>query len=322
MFVDQLVLYAKAGRGGDGVVRWRHEKFIPKAGPGGGDGGNGGDVYVEAVRDLGLLSKYVGNPTFLAEAGEAGQGSNKHGKNGADVVIRVPVGSIVTDVARERVYELFVPGQRECVFRGGRGGLGNEHFKSATNRTPEENTLGRDGEEGELKVELTLVVDVGLIGMPNAGKSTLLNSLTNAKSAIGAYPFTTLVPHLGDLYGYAIADIPGLIEGASAGRGLGHTFLRHVTKTKMLLHLVSLDQEEPLKAYYTIRKELESYHSSLIEKEEWIILTKSDLVEQDYIDDVLKSFDKCEKRVFVISAEQGNNLENLKKTLVQSLGGT
>lgn len=322
MFVDQITLYAKAGNGGDGVERWRHEKFVPMAGPAGGDGGSGGDIYVEAVRDLGLLAKYTGSPEFLAENGEAGQSGSKHGKGAKDTVIKVPVGSIVTDLRRNRSYEFFTEGVRERVFKGGQGGLGNEHFKSSTNRTPKETTKGKPGEEGELKVELTLVVDVGLIGLPNAGKSTLLNTFTNAKSAIGAYPFTTLQPHLGDLFGYTIADIPGLIEGASLGKGLGHTFLRHVTRTKMLLHLVSLEHEDPIKEYYTILNELSSYHNSLIEKEEWVIFTKKDIANKDKIEAIQNFIDKSNKRVFVISAETGEGVKTLQDTLVQYLRTT
>ncbi|MES2748772.1 MAG: GTPase ObgE [Patescibacteria group bacterium] len=322
MFVDEIILYAKAGKGGDGVERWRHEKFVAMAGPSGGDGGNGGDIYVEAVRDLGLLAKYTGAPLFEAEAGEDGQNSSKHGRSAKDTVIKVPVGSIVTDVKRNRSYELFTEGARERVFKGGQGGLGNEHFKSSTNRSPKETTKGKDGEEGELKVELTLVVDVGLIGQPNAGKSTLLNTFTNAKSAIGAYPFTTLQPHLGDLFGFVIADIPGLIEGASEGKGLGHTFLRHVTRTKMLLHLVSLEHEDPVKEYYTILNELSSYHTSLTEKEEWIIFTKKDLANKEQLDAIQTFIDKSDKRVFVISVESGEGVKNLQDTLVQYLRTT
>lgn len=319
MFVDQLTLFAKAGKGGDGVERWRHEKFVAMAGPAGGDGGNGGDIYVEAVRDLGLLSKYTGDPSFCAANGEDGQNGSKHGRSAKDLTIKVPVGSIVTDVKRNRTYEFFQEGVRERIFKGGQGGLGNEHFKSSTNRSPKETTKGKPGEEGELKVELTLVVDVGLIGQPNAGKSTLLNTFTNAKSAVGAYPFTTLQPHLGDLFGFVIADIPGLIEGASEGKGLGHTFLRHVTRTKMLLHLVSLEHEDPIKEYYTILKELSSYHNDLLQKEEWIVFTKKDLANQQQLDAINKFIDNTEKRVFVISTESGDGVKNLQDTLVQHL---
>jgi GTP-binding protein len=319
MFVDQITIFAKAGNGGDGVERWRHEKFVAMAGPSGGDGGNGGDIYVEAVRDLGLLAKYTGDPVFEADNGEAGLEKSQHGHRGKDLIIKVPVGSVVTDVKRNRVYEFFAEGVKEKIFKGGQGGLGNEHFKTSTNRSPKETTKGKLGEEGDLKVELSLVVDVGLIGMPNAGKSTLLNTFTNAKSAVGAYPFTTLQPHLGDLFGFVIADIPGLIEGASEGKGLGHTFLRHVTRTKMLLHLVSLEHEDPISEYYTILKELSSYDKSLVNKEQWIIFTKKDLVNQDKIDSLKSFIDSTDNRVFIISTESGEGVKNLQDTLVQHL---
>jgi GTPase len=321
MFVDQILITAQAGNGGDGVERWRHEKFVPNAGPSGGNGGNGGDIYIEAVRDLGLLSKYTGSPEFEAGNGEPGASGSKYGKNGADLIIRVPVGSVVTDTERGRVYEFFTEGMRERVLKGGQGGFGNEHFKSSTNRTPKETTKGKPGEMSTLKIELTLVVDVGLIGMPNAGKSTLLNTFTNAKSAVGAYPFTTLQPHLGDLFGFVIADIPGLIEGAAEGKGLGHTFLRHVTRTKMLLHLVSLEHEDPINAYYTILKELSSYHSSLTEKEEWIIFTKKDLANKAQLDAVQSFIDSSKKRVFVTSSETGEGMKELQDSLVRHLRG-
>jgi len=319
MFVDQITINARAGNGGNGVERWRHEKFIAKAGPAGGNGGNGGDVYIESVRDLGLLAKYTGSPEFEAEDGQSGQSGSKYGHNGKDIVIKVPVGSIVTDIKRNRQYEFFKDGIKECILKGGQGGFGNEHFKSSVNRSPKEVTAGKIGESGELKIELTLVVDVGLIGMPNAGKSSLLNNLTNAHSAIGAYPFTTLTPHLGDFYGYVIADIPGLIEGAASGKGLGHTFLRHVTKTKMLLHLVSLEHDDPVKEYYTILNELSSYHKSLVEKEEWIIFTKKDLVNQVKIDALKNFIDKSGKRVFIVSMETAEGIKNLSDALVQYL---
>lgn len=319
MFIDQLTIYAKAGKGGDGVVRWSHEKFRPMAGPSGGNGGRGGDIILRAVRDVNLLAKYTGSKEFTAEAGGQGENKSRYGKNGDDLYIDVPVGSIVTDRERSRVYELLEEGQIERVFKGGGGGLGNEYFKSSINRSPEEATLGRAGEEGELEIALSLVVDVGLIGMPNAGKSTLLNTLTNARSKIGAFPFTTTEPHLGDFYGYVLADIPGLIEGAAAGKGLGHTFLRHVTRTKMLLHLVSLEDEEALERYKTIRRELEAFSKELLDKEEWIILTKKDLVNQAYLDELLKTIDKNENRVFVISTETGEGVKELADSLVQYL---
>ena len=319
MLVDELKIKAKAGNGGNGVVRWRQEKFEPKGGPAGGNGGNGGDVFVRAVRDLALLSKYTGSKEFKAMEGESGRSLSQHGRNADDLFIDVPVGSKVTDLSRDRVYDLETEGQVEKILRGGRGGLGNEYFKSSTNRSPEESTAGKRGEEGEFLIELALVVDVGLIGLPNAGKSSLLNTITNAESRVGAYPFTTLEPHLGDLYGYVIADIPGLIEGASSGKGLGHKFLKHIKKTKMLLHLVALDENEPQNQYYTILKELSAYDKSITEKETWIILTKKDLVSSDVIEKVTRDLDTTEKRVFAISTKSGEGVKNLRDSLVQRL---
>jgi GTPase len=319
MFVDTLTLQIKAGDGGDGVTRWSHEKFKPMAGPSGGNGGRGGDVFLRAVRDVNLLAKYTGDKSFAAEDGQPGGNASCYGKNGQDLVVDVPVGSIVTDVERERVYELLEEGQLLKILKGGSGGIGNEQFKTPTNRSPEESTPGRDGEAGEFYVALSLVVDVGLVGMPNAGKSTMLNNFTNAHAKVGAYPFTTIEPHLGDLFGFTIADIPGLISGAASGKGLGHTFLRHVSRTKMILHLVSLETEDALERYYTIREELSAYAKDLVEKEEWIILTKKDLVKQEYLDSVQKEFDKTGNRVFVLSAETGEGVKELRDTLVRHL---
>jgi GTP-binding protein len=319
MFVDQITIYAKAGDGGDGVTRWRHEKFKPMAGPAGGNGGRGGDIIMRAVRDVNLLAKYTGEKKFVAEKGEDGMNKSRFGKNGNDLIIQVPVGSIVKDQTRGRVYEFMIEGHEEKIFKGGGGGLGNEYFKSAINRSPEESTKGRKGEEGDLEIVLSLVVDVGIIGMPNAGKSTLLNSLTNAHSKVGDYPFTTLEPHLGDLYGYILADIPGLIVGASEGKGLGHTFLRHVTHTKMLLHLISLEENNVLERYLSIREELKNYNNDLVSKEEWIVLTKKDLVNKDDLEEIIKTIDNNENRVFVISTKTGENVKELHDALVQHL---
>ncbi len=321
MFVDQIKIYAKAGDGGNGVVRWRHEKFKPRSGPAGGDGGNGGNIIFRAVRDVNLLAKYTGSKAFSAESGEAGQINSKTGKNGQDLVIEVPVGSIIKDKERERVYEFLTEGQEEIVFKGGRGGFGNEHFKSFTNRSPEEFTEGKAGEEGELEITLSLVVDLGLIGFPNAGKSSLLNTLTRAKSKIGDYPFTTLEPHLGDFFGYVIADIPGLIIGASEGKGLGHTFLRHVSHTKMLLHLVSLEEDEktPLEKYLAIRKELESYDEELPKKEEWVILTKTDLVTDEKLLKIKSELQNYNSNIYAISILDDESIKNFKDNLFKNL---
>lgn len=316
MFVDEITISAKAGDGGNGVVRWRQEKFRPKGGPAGGDGGRGGDVYVRAVKDLNYLAKYTGSKTFVAENGTAGLKKSLEGGDGDDLYIDIPVGSSVTDIERGRKFELLEEGATQKILKGGSGGYGNEHFKSSTNTTPTESTDGKSGESGEFLIEVSLIVDVGLIGLPNAGKSTLLNNLTNAKSRIGAYPFTTLEPHLGDCYGITIADIPGLIEGAAAGKGLGHKFLRHVSRTRMLLHLVSLESQNPVEEYYTIRKELSEYSEELATKEEWIILTKKDLVKQEDIISIKESLAKTENRVFVVSENDEDSIKKLRDALV------
>lgn len=321
MFVDELTLYAKAGNGGDGVVRWLRERYRPKGGPAGGNGGKGGDIYIKGVKNLSLLSKYTGEKAFLAENGEHGHGRGKHGRGGEDLIIDLPVGSTVVDRERSRIYQLSEIGEMVKVLEGGAGGFGNEHFKSSTNRSPEESTKGKKGEGAHLEVELSLVVDVGLIGLPNAGKSTLLNTLTNAKSAVGSYPFTTLEPHLGDLYGFIIADIPGLISGAAEGKGLGHKFLRHVRRTKMLLHLVSLENEDPVATYTTVRKELKEFDPELLEKDEWILLTKSDLVEEDVAKKVKKELENDPKKIFILSTQEGKGVKELQDALTKTLRG-
>lgn len=322
MFVDELTIYAKAGNGGNGVVRWRQEKFRPMAGPSGGNGGQGGDVFVRATRDLNQLAKYTGNKSFFAEDGVAGMKDSCAGKNGETLYIDVPVGSRVTDLDRKRVTELMEVGQTERILKGGGGGLGNEHFKSSTNQSPTESTNGHPGEAGNFLVEVRLMVDIGLVGLPNAGKSTLLNALTNAQSRIGAYPFTTLEPHLGDMYGFIIADIPGLIEGAAEGKGLGHKFLRHVSRTKMILHLASLESGDPVADYYTILNELSHYDKSLTDKEAWIILTKKDLVKQEEIDSAVSALAKTEKRVLVVGQNDTDSYKVLRDSLVFHLRET
>ena len=319
MFVDEITIYAKAGDGGNGVVRWRQEKFMPMGGPAGGDGGRGGDVYVRGVKDLNRLSKYTGSKNFAAVRGTDGRDRSMHGHDGDDFYIDIPVGSTVTDIARNRVFEVTTAGEEVKILKGGGGGLGNEYFKSSTNQSPEESTDGKPGEDGEFLIEVALMVDVGFVGFPNAGKSTLLNMLTNAKSRIGAYPFTTLEPHLGDLYGYTLADIPGLISGASEGKGLGHKFLRHVARTKMILHLVSLENEDALESYYAIRKELESYQHGLVEKDEWIILTKKDLVLEEDIESRVADLAKTGNRVFVIEESDRDSIKILQDALVAHL---
>lgn len=308
-FIDEIKIYAEAGRGGDGVVRWRQEKFIPKGGPAGGDGGRGSNFYVEAVRDVHILSKYKAKKSFIADRGENGGNKSLHGKNGEDFVLELPIGSIITNLETDEKWQLKKEGEKILLLRGGYGGFGNEHFKSSINTTPLESREGQDGEKGNFQIELELFADIGLVGLPNAGKTSLLNTLTNAQAKVGDYTFTTLDPNLGDFYGYIIADIPGIIEGASEGKGLGVKFLRHIKRTKMLAHLVSFENSNMLKAYKEIRKELAKYDKklkledgSLIKKEEIIILTKSDVVDDPkIIAKKVKDFQKVSKKVFTLS---------------------
>ncbi|MBX4206230.1 GTPase ObgE [Candidatus Parcubacteria bacterium] len=278
MFIDEITLHFKAGSGGDGVVRWRQEKGIEKGGPSGGNGGKGGDVYALAVRDIGILSAYKNEKRFEAKDGEAGSKATRQGAEGTDLEVKLPVGSRITNLETGHTIELLKEGQKELLLKGGRGGLGNEHFKGSTNVRPQESTLGELGEEAEFKVELLLIVDLGLIGFPNAGKSSMLNTLTASRSKVGDFPFTTLEPSLGTLYGLILADIPGLIEGAAEGKGLGHKFLRHIERTKALIHCVSAENEDVLEAYRVVRKELGLYNKSITEKPEIVVLTKADLL--------------------------------------------
>jgi len=242
-----------------------------------------------------------------------------HGKDGEDLYINVPAGATITEEGRDRTHRLMEDGEVSKILLGGHGGLGNEYFKSSTNRTPEKCTEGKMGEEGTFNIELSLLVDIGLIGLPNAGKSTLLNTLTNASARIGEYPFTTLEPHLGDLFGYAIADIPGLIEGASEGKGLGHKFLKHVRRTKMLVHCVSFESEDMILEYNTIRGELENFDKELLEKDEWIVLTKTDLVDEKKIKEVIAEFKNINKNVYAISAITEDGVKDLGDALIKKL---
>lgn len=280
-FVDEVKITAQAGNGGQGVVRWLRQKETAKGGPSGGDGGKGGDVVLEGVRDLAALQSYRYTKKFRAEHGEAGSANNKHGADGADVVLKVPVGTVASMSSTKETVEILSEGQRIVVFKGGPGGYGNAHFKSSTNQNPFEATPGKPGQGGDISITLKLIADAGLIGFPNAGKSSLLNSLTRAKSKVGAYPFTTLDPHLGDFYGHLLADVPGLIEGASSGRGLGSKFLRHIERTGLLIHLISAEQDDPVESYNAIRSELSAFGHGLDEKQELVVLTKTDLIDPD-----------------------------------------
>jgi GTP-binding protein len=303
-FVDEAKIYAESGKGGDGVIRWLRTKESARGGPSGGDGGRGGDVVLVGVRDLSALAHYRYKKKFHAENGEAGKGELKHGANGAEVLLKVPVGTLARVIQTGKEYEITEEGERFVLFRGGNGGLGNARFKSSTNQNPFQQTVGKEGRGGDIQFTLKIIADAGLIGLPNAGKSSLLNALTRAKSKIGAYPFTTLGPNLGDFYGHVLADIPGLIEGASSGRGLGIQFLKHVERTGILLHLVSADQDNPLAAYREVRKEIELFGHGINKKREIVVLSKTDLVSPEVRDTKMQLLAReTDREVLAVSVE-------------------
>jgi GTP-binding protein len=319
-FVDELKIYAKAGNGGDGVVRWRREKYEPMGGPAGGNGGNGGDVYLRGVKDLGILSKYSHNPKFLAENGQEGQGRSLFGKNGEDLYIDVPIGSVITKKETGERYEINEAGQEIQILSGGRGGFGNEHFKASTNTTPMEWTPGKPGEDANCLIEVELFADAGFVGLPSAGKSSLLNELTNAKSKVAEYHFTTLEPHLGKFHEFILADIPGLIEGASAGKGLGHKFLRHIKRTELLVHLIPFEYgDDMMEKYLGIRKELEDFDEELGGKEEIILLTKTDMVRPEEVTAKRAEFEKLGKKVFAVTLYDDDSVKNFSDEFVKIL---
>jgi len=320
-FIDETNIHIKAGDGGNGVVRWHREKFKPKGGPDGGDGGDGGDVFIRSVRDLTILERYAHVKELSAERGEDGGSSSKHGADGADLYIDLPIGAKVTNQLTNEVFQLTDDNQIEQILEGGYGGKGNERFKSSVNRAPQESTDGTKGEEADFIIELELIADVGLIGLPSVGKSSLITKLTNAKSKVAEYHFTTLEPHLGTLYGYVLADIPGLIEGASEGKGLGHTFLRHIKKTTVLVHCISLESDDVIRDYKTIRSELAQYDPVLIEKPELVVLTKMDIISEDVCHKAHEKLGEYVSQIYDVSVYDENSLKHISDTLISCLEG-
>ncbi|MES2006509.1 MAG: GTPase ObgE [Patescibacteria group bacterium] len=319
--VDELTIQASAGKGGDGVVRWLHEKGKEYSGPAGGNGGDGGNVYIQGVRDVNLLSRYRGEKKFQAGHGEDGQSLNMHGKRGEDLTIGVPVGSLVTNRETGEDFEILDEDKPVMILKGGRGGAGNSVFKSSVNQSPMECTPGIVGEHGELHIELRLIADAGLIGLPNAGKTSLLNALTGALGKVAPYAFTTLDPNLGALYGKILADIPGLIEGAAGGKGLGFKFLRHIARTRVLLHCISLESDDLVRDYQVVRREIESFENGVLrDKPEIIILTKSDTKEGADIEAALVAIAKIHPTVTTVSVIDDESVKRLQDMLAEVLG--
>lgn len=326
MFVDRVSIRVEAGKGGDGCLSFRREKYVPKGGPDGGDGGDGGSVLIRAQNGVDSLAALAHRKQWKAENGTHGQGSDKHGRNAEDLLILVPPGTIVMDAESELVLkDLVGDGEQVCAARGGRGGKGNARFKSATNRAPREHTPGGDGELRNLIFELKLIADVGLAGKPNAGKSTLLSRISRARPQIANYPFTTKVPNLGIVQvdadsSFVMADLPGLIEGAHSGVGLGHEFLRHIERTRVLVHLVEpepMDGTEPLPNYRSIRDELIQYRADLGDRPEIIAVTKADLPVAAEVRDQLAA--ETGNEVLLISAVTGEGLNELRRRIQQAL---
>jgi GTP-binding protein len=326
-FLDQAKIFARSGAGGPGAVSFRREKFIEFGGPDGGDGGKGGDVVFEAVAGLNTLIDFRYTQHFRAPRGKGGAGSNRTGAGGSDLVIEVPVGTqiLADDEERTLLVDLTEVGQRVILLNGGMGGRGNASYKTSTNRAPRQHQTGTPGEEMWVWLRLKLLADAGLIGLPNAGKSTFLNSVSNATAKVGDYPFTTLNPQLGVVRHkgreFVLADIPGLIEGAAEGAGIGDRFLGHVERTRLLLHLVDGSSDDPLEAWRIVRSELDNYGEGLADKPEVIALTKADLLDDKKRVRTVKALEKKSgARVFPISAPLDDGLESLLDNVIARLG--
>jgi GTP-binding protein len=330
LFIDRVKIRVQGGHGGNGVTAFRREKFVPRGGPSGGDGGRGGDVWMEASESLNTLLHLRYNPEHIAERGRHGEGSNRSGVSGRDQVVEVPVGTQILDAETgDLLFDFTESGMRWCAAKGGRGGFGNAHFATSTNRAPRYHQEGSAGEERELQLELKLLADVGLVGFPNAGKSTLISKISAAKPKIADYPFTTLEPHLGvvdmgEFRTFVVADIPGLIEGAHKGAGLGDRFLRHIERTKILLHLVdvsSVSGRDPVSDYETINRELAAYDSALAERPQFVIATKIDaLDEPERLERLEEQALKDGKPFFAISSATGQGTRDLVTAVSRKLG--
>jgi GTP-binding protein len=325
MFVDEAKIRVKAGDGGNGCMAFRREKFVPRGGPSGGDGGRGGDVIMESSERHNTLVHFRFNPEYKAERGRHGEGSNKTGREGENIVLKVPVGTIVYDeLTGELVHDFSHPDEHVVVARGGRGGRGNARFATSTHQAPREHEEGRPGEERELRLELKLLADVGLVGYPNAGKSTLISRISAAKPKIADYPFTTLQPNLGvvvvgdppDDVSFVVADIPGLIEGASEGAGLGTQFLRHIERTRFLVHLIDVSDSsgrpDPVQDYEVITRELASFGSGLDTKPTIVVASKIDIANQEKLAKLKRYCTRKKLELYPISAVTGTGIEELK----------
>jgi len=329
MFIDEAKIRVKAGDGGNGCLSFRREKYVPRGGPDGGDGGRGGHVYLRAVDTIDTLLDFSGKHHWRAQNGRGGEGANKHGANGADLVINVPAGTLVYDTDLDLlVKDLNKAGMKVCICLGGRGGKGNKAFASSTNQAPRTTTPGKKGQQRNIRLELKLIADVGLVGMPNAGKSTLISRCSAARPKIADYPFTTLEPvlgivELGDFRRFVMADIPGLIEGAHNGAGLGFEFLRHIERTAILAHIIDImpaDGSEPAENYHSIRTELTEYSKTLANKAEVVIANKIDLDRDKKM--VARLEKKLSKPVFAISAVTGEGIRQLTEQLWQMVKKT
>ncbi len=322
-FLDQAKIYIKAGNGGSGSASFRREKFVEYGGPDGGDGGNGGSIIVQSDRNLNTLIDFRYSQHFKAQHGKHGSKRNKTGANGEDLILKVPLGTQVYEEDNNTlIYDFTKNKEKYLVASGGKGGLGNVRFKSSTNRAPRKKTNGKQGEEFWIWLQLKVIADIGIIGKPNAGKSSLLAALTRAKPKIADYPFTTINPNLGvSYYGgkeVTLADIPGLVEGAHKGIGLGDKFLRHIERCKILLHLIDLSEDNLFNSYKKIKLELSNYDKNLIEKKEIIFFNKSDLLEDNEIDKKLKEFKKKIKTKYeIVSVYSNKDIQRMKKILIK-----